>query len=217
MILSLIAQATYQDIQCSIFKNETCLATIAIPKQLASKNLVSMLLQLLNQHTISFSELKFIGANLGPAPFTTLRVLIATLNGIGFAKQIPLVGVDGLKAFMYEVSSPKWPQTVILLNAYQHDVYFAYQEKTGYTSIELLLTRLTSEMPHGIVRFVGDGARQHASTLTQTLGERAYIDQNAPAFVSLNAIAHDALQYWHNHETCHQLFPLYLKTSFTKN
>ena len=61
------------------------------------------------------------------------------------------------------------------------------------------------------MRFIGDGAQQHVHLITQTFGERAYIDQDAPPFVSLKSIAHEALQLWNKHETCQQLLPLYLK------
>lgn len=42
--------------------------------------------QLLARHTLDWSNISLIGASQGPAPFTTLRALITTLNGISFAK-----------------------------------------------------------------------------------------------------------------------------------
>lgn len=211
MITSLIAQATYESIEFSIFHDAVCLEKRSVPKQLSSKNLATDLQQILTDHHSSFEKISFIGANRGPAPFTTLRVLIATLNGIGFALHKPLIGVDGLAAFAQQVQDPAWPHTVIMLNAYHHDVYFAYAGQTGICPISTLIAHINTQTPTAQLRFLGNGALQHASLLKQTFGERAHIDAQAPTFVSLEQIAINALQQWPSDKTTTQLAPLYLK------
>lgn len=211
MITSLIAQATYESIEFGIFNDTNCLAKGIIPKQLSSKNLISDLQKILETNHSTFENITFIGANRGPAPFTTLRVLIATINGIGFGLHKPLVGVDGLIAFAQQVSDPAWPHTIVILNAYHHDVYFAHDKQTGICPIQTLIANVSKQRPHSPLRFVGNGAIQHANLLKETLGERAYIDTHAPLFVSLDQIAIESLQEWHKNNATTQLTPLYLK------
>ena len=57
---------------------------------------------MLKQHALTFSGLAFIAAHQGPAPFTTLRVCLTTVNGFAFATQVPLIGVNGLKELVDE-------------------------------------------------------------------------------------------------------------------
>ncbi len=46
---------------------------------------------------LRFLDLAFIAAHQGPAPFTTLRVCLTTVNGFAFATGMPLIGINGLQ------------------------------------------------------------------------------------------------------------------------
>jgi len=120
----LALQHTYQGIELGLFDDAQTIQITHDDKKKASKNIILLVNQLLKNKNISFDNLLFIAANQGPGPFTTLRVVIASVNGIGFATQKPLIGVDGLDALLQEHKNETYPVSVALLNAYSNDVYF---------------------------------------------------------------------------------------------
>ena len=95
----LALQSTYSSVDLALFENQQCISFVQISKFTASSELIPAVKTSLAEHSMPLRELDFICANLGPAPFTTLRTTIVTVNGLGFATQIPLVGVNGLEAF----------------------------------------------------------------------------------------------------------------------
>ena len=97
----------------------------------ASSLLVPYIKQILEKNSLKISDLDFICADQGPGAFTSLRVTIATINGISFASKIPLIGIDGLDALNQETLSDVMlkkqgvPEIlIVLLNAYNNEVYF---------------------------------------------------------------------------------------------
>ena len=210
----LITQATYHDIEIGLFHNSTCKKKISIQKIEACSSLATTINQLLKEFNSSFSDLSFMGASQGPAPFTTLRVLISTLNGFAFAQNIPLVGIDGLKAFYTAVeNNHKTP--VILLNAFNKDVYFAYKKDTtvitGWENIFTLLETLKNELSHPI-NFLGNGTDLFKKEILEVFGKNALSEPEALTHTPLETLAQLALNKFKNNETTKQLSPLYLKT-----
>jgi len=215
MMTFLITQSTYHEIQISLICNMIQTKSV-IPKTEASKNLMLTIKDLLDKHDLSCADLDFIGANQGPAPFTTLRVLISTINGIAFASNVPLVGVDGLKAFLNSTADKKYPQTVILLNAYNNDLYYAYKLEgkivTGFQKAEKLFEEIKKLIPKNTIRFLGNGASLFQETIKKTFAERAFLPKPMIEFPSLEAIKEEAVKLFEKKETVKQLQPLYLKT-----
>jgi|AntAceMinimDraft_18_1070375.scaffolds.fasta_scaffold00338_15 tRNA threonylcarbamoyladenosine biosynthesis protein TsaB len=211
----LAAQATYSHIELGLYENSTYKGECTVPKREASSQLMVEIKKLLSKHQISCKELSFVGANQGPAPFTTLRVLISTLNGIALASNVPLVGVDGLQTFYNEINSSKYPQTVILLNAYSQDAYYAYKHNdkiiTGWNNISKLLETINSIIPTDTIRFLGNGTSFFNQEIIDTFGNRAFFPQPMIEYTSLNAIAQAALKNFEAGKTTDQLLPLYLK------
>ena len=105
MISFAALQNTYQEIQVALWCDSLFVGSLSVPKNHASAELIPTLAFLLNQHNLRLEQLSFIAVNKGPGPFTTLRVVIASANGLSFASDIPLVGVDGLKAFLHANST----------------------------------------------------------------------------------------------------------------
>ena len=59
--------------------------------------------EFLNTNTINKEDLKGLVVVRGPGSFTTLRVVISTLNALAYALDIPIVGVEKGKGFSQEV------------------------------------------------------------------------------------------------------------------
>lgn len=215
MTLSLVLQHTYQAIEVGLCKDGVLVARAQEEKTVASKNLIILLENFLRQQEVVLADVSFIGANQGPGPFTTLRVVIATVNGIAFASGIPLMGVDGLDACVHEHMRPDYPVTVALLNAYHKDVYFAVDNPglgyKGCANIEVVLQGV-STLPDGAINFIGNAVEMYTQEIKAALGSRAFIAPTVPQGPSLQQIATMAYaQWWRGDPTVKQLTPLYLK------
>lgn len=68
-----------------------------------SEKFIPYLSDLFKQHSITINDLDFIALDQGPGAFTSLRATIASCNGLSFASNVPLIGIDGLDALSREV------------------------------------------------------------------------------------------------------------------
>ena len=215
--LYLTLHSDYNSVFCGLFKGTACLAMVQEHKLSASKNLMLRLTTLLKKEEVSWADLSFIGVNQGPSPFTTLRVVITTVNGILFAKKIPLIGVDGLRAFLTEYQTPESEIVIALLNAFNNDIYFGIKypdgtTETGWGFYATFLNEFQTKYPVASMTFTGNGTLLHKEKI-QNLFPQANIPDPLPEYVGLSTVATCALAQWQNGEqTSQPLLPLYLKT-----
>lgn len=217
MALFLVVQNTYDSVEIALYDGMQSLETKTESKLHASKNLVVHINQLLTNNKLSINDINCIIANQGPGPFTTLRVVITTVNGLAYATLIPLIGVNSLKALLAEHTNPQYPITVALLNAFGKDVYYAI-EKEGKV-IEFasansneLIEKLAEQFPNQIVRFIGNGAALYKTTIQAVFENNAFIPDPIPETASIAQIAKMGIEKYHNkQELQKQLLPIYLK------
>lgn len=215
MNYSLALQTTYDYLEIGLFGNEKLVYTIQEDKKRASATIIVHIDNILKKGNLSISDLRFIAVNQGPAPFTSLRVVISTVNGIGFTSKVPLIGIDGLLAFVEEYKSNEWPNTITLLNAFNNDVYFSIQQlttiSTGCENIESFLARIKNEYSISNWRFIGQGVPIFRDLIINTF-PNAYIPKDMPFYCSLKQLSQNALQLWQQQENIsQQVLPLYLK------
>ncbi len=215
MAVFLTIHARYKDVQWGIFRDTNLIESGADDSKKVSKNFLIMLDKLLKKHTFVLSDLSFIAAHVGPAPFTTLRVCLTTINGFAFATGIPLVGVNGLEALVDEHKHPHHV-TIVLLNAFCHEVYYGIHDPGasnimyGNAPAESFITRLAQDYA-GTVTFLGNGVDMHRQIIEYAFGTRAQV--MAQDLVSLTSIAHKAFDAWNLNEIGQQLMPVYLKSA----
>lgn len=214
MTHSLILQHTYESVEIALCRNEVVIAQQHIHKIHASKELVPHLKQFLHEHNLDLKNISFIGVNEGPGPFTTLRVVIATVNGMAFSAGIPLVGVNGLTVLVYENEVAHCPVTCGLLNAYHKDVYFGLQQgdysRQGCAPVQEILNTMANLPPLNI-HFVGNGASMYQQEIIQLFGKRAFFSDPIPQGPSIDEIAFIAYAKWQVNDVTQQIVPLYLK------
>jgi tRNA threonylcarbamoyl adenosine modification protein YeaZ len=217
--LYLVLHTNYTSVYIAIFKGNSLIDSRQEDNKRSSRNLIPLLNMMLESYGYTLHDCQFIAANQGPAPFTTLRVVLASANGLAFATRLPLVGVDGLQTFAQEYSNSRYDYTVALLNAFSNDVYFAIHDNNtnktirGCTSISSFIEDYLKSMPNSAsYQLIGNGVELHLDRLQlQVLGSRVIADPN-PGFCSLEAIAQQALKQWNQQENLSsQLLPLYLK------
>jgi tRNA threonylcarbamoyladenosine biosynthesis protein TsaB len=212
----LAIQATYDNFEIGLFDHTRCIDTIQEDKMLASKNFILLLESLLRRNQIGLKNLNFIAVNQGPGLFSALRSIITFANALSFAQQLPLVGIDGLKALVHEHANAAFPITVALLNAFNNDVYFAVERADeiidiGYDPISIFLDRLYEQYPEQKIRFIGNGVELYRASIVAQFAQYGVIPASLPQMVSLQQVAKIGLQKWQQQEISNQLFPLYLK------
>jgi tRNA threonylcarbamoyladenosine biosynthesis protein TsaB len=218
MAFFLAIHTRYHHVELGLFKDRQVIEAVHDDNKRISKYLILMIQDLLNKHTIGLEELAFVAVNQGPAPFTTLRVVLASVNGLSFATQVPLIGVDSLYALAQEYSNYEYKNIIALLNAFSQDVYYAIVDKKsgtlqkGYENSETFLHKTAKSIGNQPVLFIGNGVELYKNLiLTYFLENAHFLDPN-PEVASLNSIAYDALATWHlQHEKVFELMPLYLK------
>ena len=218
MDIFLAIQHTYDGIEFALFRGQTILEQQALSKFHASAQLIPTLDAMFKRHNITLSDLAFIAAHQGPGPFTTLRVVIATINGISFARKIPLVGVNGLEAFLREYPNEHGVRSVCLLNAFNHDVYYAYYDDhqklvMGAANGEQFLHDLASLYPAQNMQFIGNAVLAHRTLIESLFAERSLIPASIPDTNSIKQIGIMGYEQWQRQENVtYQLIPHYLKT-----
>ena len=202
----LIIQSTYDRVEIAIYNNNNQIANKYIAKQEASSKILECIESLLKESKITLSDIMKIIVNLGPSPFTTLRTVISTVNGLAFANKIPLIGVDGLQAFVnHDLENFIDMPIVVIFNAFSNDVYYAIKYlppkslETGICTIDDLLEKISQFKNFYLA---GNGYQQYQDRFAGN--NYTIIDRN---FASLKAICNESL----TKESQTQVLPIYLK------
>ncbi len=232
--LYLVLQSGYTAVHMALYEGPRLLERAYEDNKRSSKNLIPLVDTLLRQHGKVLSDCQFISVYQGPAPFTTLRVVIASANGLAFATRLSLVGIDGLKAFLLEQHEQAYDGTVVLLNAFCGDVYWGicdqarHEITTGCASSKDFFTVLKEYIAysqggyrsvHPRIKVVGNGLELYRSVLVEQLGDQVdiVIPEPVPDICSLETVAQLGLARWlKGEQVVNELLPLYLKSYSTK-
>ena len=223
MHLYLAIQNTYDIFEMALFQDKNFIDYLYEDKRYTSKMFIPLLDQLCVKNNIQFSDISFCAVNGGPGPFSTLRSIIASVNGLHLATHIPLIGIDGLEATFLEFYDNHYENTVILLNAFNHEVYYliAQQETVinkGYKKIDLLLAEITQQYHNQPIHFIGNGVTLYHNLIQQTCGIHVITKKNMPPMCSIKTIGALGLQaFLNNQYTSDYLMPLYLKKHAVEN
>ena len=222
----LVIHGGYVSVTAALVDDTNIMTEQTVSKQAASKELIPIISECLQKISVPLADCTGIIVHQGPGPFTTLRTVLATANGLAYARGLPLIGVDGLDAFLeQEIPICTTPYLCIVLNAFCNDVYYAfYNSTTGETlkgcqsihkTIEYL-THLIHNHPEAqkVVTCVGNGTLLHRELL-ETCGSRLYIPEIVPEIASLAAIVSQGQSAYKKQKFSKQLFPLYMKEHST--
>lgn len=218
-------QGTYNQIELALFCDAACIDVVSKNDIKASSHLIPLLDALLQKYNLKLNDLSFIAIDKGPGAFTSLRVTIATVNGLAFASHVPLIGISGLDALAYQVSSlipqggNRPSMIVCLLNAYNNDVYYLLAPEKespliGCKKIDDLLAELAALFTNYRMWFAGNAVELHRDLIVNSFSgvEQALFPSNL-TLCSAESIGTLAYKQWLiDHKTVSQITPLYLKT-----
>jgi len=228
----LVIAGSYQHCQVGVYRGTKLCAAHTLSEGRSSANLVLLIKCVLDEAKVSLSDLAFIAVDQGPGAFTSLRVVLATVNGIAFATGIPLVGCDGLEAVIDHLQADahkhfKQDEDVFfisVLNAYNREVYYSIQKRdssggrasvipNGYLTIDELIVVIKK---HTVGKcFIGGNAVTLYADHWKDLGEHVFsVQYNS---IPLAVYAQQARVVWGVEKTrYYSLLPLYLKTQLFK-
>lgn len=213
----LVLHSTYTSVEVALCSGGSLIDVTCIDKYEASGQLIVALAALCIRQNITSHQIEFIVAQAGPGPFSTLRAVLATANGLATALGIKLVSVDGLRALLDEYRDDAYPVTMALLNAYSNDLYYALDNHGQITTgiiygVDSLKQTLQQLDAHTTIRFIGNGVPLHEQLIRQICGARAYIPTPNPETCSATIVASIGYQKWVDQEDItDQVTPLYLK------
>lgn len=207
-------QYPYQYLTVTLSDNTTILTTHTVSKLQAMSLLIPTINNILNDHKLTITDIACIGLNNGPGPFNTLRSIIATANGISFAKQIPLVECNGLELMLQEDINSN---TVAILDAFGNDVYFAIKASgaQGYNSIEQVIATLNNSDQKEIT-FIGNGANKHQDFIMKHFIGSAIFKENC-LFASTEILVQETYNKFSQNLMEKEIFPLYFESPVVKN
>jgi len=216
MHYSLCLQATAKYLEIALCDKDSIIQSMQIVNHTASSLLIPTLDQLLKNNNLSLKDCLYIAANQGPAPFTTLRTVLATINGIQCATSIPLIGVDGLKGLLAAHTSKNYVYMIALLNAFNNELYYAIPTKetviTGYATPENVIPLIQTMTNNQSTLLIGNGIAL-LEQYDKTFIDNVTISSNPSVeHLTLTECAQQAWSAWCNKRySTTPLMPLYLK------
>lgn len=213
----LVCTNDYKVTSVGLFCNFTLIDSFVCDNKQASKQLFLFIDALLQRNHLTLESCAFLAANQGPGPFTTLRAVIASINGLAFATKKPLVGVNNIEVFVHEHAQADYDYVVALNNAYCNDVYYALLDTkknectSGCVAFESIIEMLNN-LPASAIKIIGGIAHEKRIELGDRITQQVSIPDQCPEYASLEALGKKAYQQWSDQKNIvAQLVPLYLK------
>lgn len=202
----IVAQSSYTGIEIGLHDGKTLIQSALLDKKDACARLIPTLNALLHKEGLLLADISHIVVNKGPAPFSSLRTVIATMNGISFASGIPLRGVSAFEALNHAYNPENTKNVSIVFRAYSKEYYYALYTPETEPSIGIAYLDNSQPITGADVVLIGHTdlfPHTHASLIIPT----DYVSLEAVAAAGLYRIQNGAVST--NHIT-----PLYIKTHF---
>jgi tRNA threonylcarbamoyladenosine biosynthesis protein TsaB len=175
-----------------------------------AEHLPGDVIALLDRAGVPLSAIDAFAVATGPGSFTGLRIGIATMQGLAFAEEKPLVGVSGFDALARIANQRGLVATWV--DAWRGEVFAALYDD-GRQVQEPVVTRpavLLESLRGRPTLFIGDGAFVHGETIRQMMGGSARIaDPPAPPLAGMIALL--AAEASHGDHSPHAIRPLYVR------
>ena len=240
LILSL--DTTTRAASCALARDGVVVREDAIdPSRQLALQLPGALDALLMLADAELREIDAFAVVTGPGSFTGLRVGIATMQGLAFAEEKPLIGISGLTA-LSAVAAPAFLSSRIAtwVDAWRGDVYAALYEDScavgepvvaspadlldalaprsgsGNASSDKNGAPYTDEAPAVLaandILFIGDGAETYRDMILARLGPAARIAEPASPLLAGVAARLATIDYRNGHRPPpHAIRPLYVR------
>lgn len=205
---------------CAVYEDGKVLASSYINVKLKhSQTLLPMIDAMLKNSGVGIDDIDMLAVAAGPGSFTGIRIGVAAVKGIAFARGIPCVGVSTLAAMAHMAAAFNFDGIVCpAMDARCTQVYTAMFECRGKT-----ITRLTEdsalmieELKNQIIStkksvlFIGDGALLCYNAICQHCSN-VYIAPEPFRFQNAVGVAMQAANEPEKAVSADRLVPIYLR------
>jgi tRNA threonylcarbamoyladenosine biosynthesis protein TsaB len=223
-MLILALDTTTRAASCALARDGVVVREDAIdPSRQLAVQLPDALDALLILADAELREIDAFAVATGPGSFTGLRIGIATMQGLAFAEEKPLIGLSALTA-LSAIASPAFLGSRIAtwVDAWRGDVYAALYEdgraagEPVVASPADLLDALADQDPAvrvaNDILFSGDGAETYRDTIVARLGHAARIaDPVSPLLAGMIATLATIAYGNGDRPPPHAIRPLYVR------
>jgi tRNA threonylcarbamoyladenosine biosynthesis protein TsaB len=165
-------------------------------------------------------EVDLLAVAAGPGSFTGLRVGIASMQGIAFARGLKIVPVSTLDALAHEtvrVRPSNQARLASWMDAQRGEVFAALYDASAQHTLEPPSSRSPADTLHewqpalgtNPVVFAGDGAVRYHDTIVATLGPQAAVIERVPLLAA--ALARIAARDPERAVLPHAVVPIYVR------
>lgn len=178
------------------------------------------LLRTLEAAGVGIAQVDLLAVVAGPGSFTGLRVGIASMQGLAFARGLEIVPVSSLEAIAsHAAATSSGPLLAPWVDAQRGEVFASLYTPAGDEVIEAAtaaapaatLGSWRQSLGTRPVRFSGDGAVRYREVIAATLGAQAVVDDTVPALaVPAGRLAARAP---HRAVVPHAVVPIYVRRS----
>ncbi len=132
-----------------------------------SQNLMPAIDNLFKETSIGLKDIDYYAVSIGPGSFTGIRIGVATVKGICFGHNVPVVGVPSLLALCYSVKE-NCDYIVSSLDAKNDNIYagiYRCENGTIPTLIDTYISDTVQTLNNkiselsGTILYVGDGSK----------------------------------------------------------
>jgi tRNA threonylcarbamoyladenosine biosynthesis protein TsaB len=169
------------------------------PSRTHAERLPRELMDVLDAARCSLEDVEAFAVVTGPGSFTGLRVGLATMQGLAFARGRRVYPVSAFEALASDARG-RGDATGIWIDAHRGEVFATLVDSAG-RSIEPPSSRppdptldawTASLQPFGHVHFCGDGAVKYARSIIDRWGSRASVAQTVPLLAGIAGRIADA-------------------------
>ena len=189
------------------------------PLQQPAERLPLDLVALVGRHSVELKDIDVFAVAIGPGSFTGLRIGIATMQGLAFAHQKPLIGVSGFDALAHVATTDGASAVATWVDAWRGEIYAAFYQRGRETlppTVDTPRAALAAIEPFiegaDATVLVGDGAAVYRETIDEVLGSRGRV-ATPPTPLLAGAIALLATRSAEdgNRPLPHAIRPLYVR------
>lgn len=185
---SIIVQYPYETIDIALCKQGKIIQSFSEHKFHAVSLTIPLIQELLTFHNLQLCDLDFIGVNVGPGPYNTLRALLTMANGINTASKVPLITASALELLEHEHPNNN---TIVLLHAFAGHVFYRMkinnEIKQGGCSIQDLALLANKQLLPMLA--LGNGATAHQAFLHNHCKSHIVFPEIIPTFNKLETLA----------------------------
>lgn len=184
----IILQYPYDKIDVALCNNGNIIQLAQEHKFNAIKSTIPNISNMLEIHGLTLKDLNFIGVNVGPGPYNTLRAILTMANGIHFASQVPLIKLTALDLLGDEYENQN---TLVVLQAFADNVFYQFKDtnliQTGACKINELIEKLNNKSQPFLA--LGNGALAHKEKLEKEAVGKIIFPKTIPLFNSIQSLA----------------------------